>query len=84
MAAQFDLTGQRIAITGAGGGIGSATARLVAEMGADVMLSDIDAPQPLAEYIASKGREVTAAALDVADRKAVEDWAAQCLSLIHI
>ena len=78
MAAQFDLTGQRIAITGAGGGIGSATARLVAEMGADVMLSDIDAPQPLADYIASKGREATAAALDVTDRKAVEDWAAQC------
>jgi len=78
MAAQFDLTGQRIAITGAGGGIGSAAARLVAEMGADVMLSDIDAPQPLADYIASKGREATAAALDVTDRKAVEDWAAQC------
>ena len=37
----------------------------------------LSAPQPLAEYIASKGREVTAAALDVTDRKAVEDWAAQ-------
>jgi len=78
MAAQFDLTGQRIAITGAGGGIGSATARLVAEMGADVMLSDLEAPQPLADYIASKGREATAASLDVTDRSAVEAWAEQC------
>ena len=78
MAGQFDLAGQRIAITGAGGGIGSATARLVAEMGADVLLSDIEAPKPLADYIASKGREAAAAALDVTDRAAVEAWADDC------
>jgi NAD(P)-dependent dehydrogenase (short-subunit alcohol dehydrogenase family) len=78
MAAQFDLTGQRIAITGAGGGIGSTTARLVAEMGADVMLSDIEPPQALADYIASKGRETSATSLDVTDRDAVEAWAADC------
>lgn len=78
MTAQFDLTGQRIAITGAGGGIGSATARLVAEMGADVMLSDIEAPKPLADYIASKGREAGAAALDVTNRDAVDAWADAC------
>ena len=78
MAAQFDLTGQRIAITGAAGGIGSTTARLVAEMGADVMLSDIEPPQALADYISSKGRESLAASLDVTDRDAVEAWAADC------
>ncbi|MEL0018798.1 MAG: SDR family oxidoreductase [Rickettsiales bacterium] len=78
MAAPFDLTGQRIAITGAGGGIGSATARLVSEMGADVLLSDIDAPTPVADYIVSKGREATASALDVTDRAAVEAWADAC------
>ena len=78
MAAQFDLTGQRIAITGASGGIGSTTARLVAEMGADVMLSDIKPPQALADYISSKGRKSSAASLDVTDRKAVEAWAVDC------
>ena len=78
MAAQFDLTGQRIAITGAGGGIGSNTAKLVAEMGADVMLSDLESPQALADYIVSKGREATATALDVTDRAQVEAWAEAC------
>ena len=78
MAAQFDLTGQRIAITGAGGGIGSNTAKLVAEMGADVMLSDLESPQALADYIVSKGREATANALDVTDRAQVEAWAESC------
>ena len=78
MAAQFDLAGARIAITGAGGGIGTETAKLVAEMGADVLLSDIEAPGPLADYIASKGRETSATALDVTDRAAVEAWAADC------
>lgn len=78
MAAPFDLTGKRVAITGAGGGIGTATARLVAEMGADVMLGDIRAPQPLADWIAGKGREATATALDVTDRAAVEAWAESC------
>ena len=78
MAAQFDLTGQRIAITGAGGGIGSTTAQLVAEMGADVMLSELESPQALADYIVSKGREATANALDVTARAQVEAWAESC------
>ena len=34
----FDLSNQRIAISGAAGGIGQETAKLVAGMGADVML----------------------------------------------
>ena len=72
MAAQFDLTGQRIAITGAAGGIGSATAKLVAEMGADVLVADLEVPNALADYIASKGRESSATSLDVTDRAAVE------------
>ena len=74
----FDLSGMRVAISGAGGGIGSATARLVASMGADVMLADLEAPAPLADYISSKGREATATALDVTDRDAVDAWAADC------
>ncbi len=74
----FDLSGMRIAISGAGGGIGSATARLVAEMGAEVMLSDLEAPTPLADHLRSRGRSAAASALDVTDRGAVEAWAAAC------
>ena len=78
MTEQFDLSNMRIAITGAMGGIGSETARLVAEMGADVMLSDLEAPAPLADFIRSKGRAAEAVALDVSDRRAVEAWAEAC------
>ena len=78
MAEAFDLSGMRVAISGAGGGIGSATARLVASMGADVMLADLEAPAPLADYISSQGREATATALDVTNRDAVDAWATDC------
>jgi len=78
MANAFDLSGMRIAISGAGGGIGSETARLVASMGADVLLSDLEAPEPLADYLRGQGRQAEAAALNVTDRGAVEAWAESC------
>jgi NAD(P)-dependent dehydrogenase (short-subunit alcohol dehydrogenase family) len=78
MTSQFDLSGQRIAIAGAGGGIGSATARLVADMGADVLLTDLEAPEAVAAAVAATGRAAEAAALDVTDRGAVEAWAEAC------
>lgn len=78
MSNPFDLSNMRIAISGAGGGIGSATARLVADMGADVMLSDLEAPTSLTDQIRSRGRSATATGLDVTDRRAVEAWAAAC------
>jgi len=78
MTTAFNLSGMRIAISGAAGGIGSETARLVAAMGADVMAADLEAPAPLAEFLREQGREATAAALDVSDRAAVAAWAAAC------
>jgi NAD(P)-dependent dehydrogenase (short-subunit alcohol dehydrogenase family) len=75
MADPFDLTDRRIAISGAGGGIGAATARLVSDMGAEVMLADLEAPAPLAEFLKGRGRGAEATALDVTDRGAVEAWA---------
>ena len=77
----FTLEGMRIAITGAGGGIGSTTARLAADLGADVMVSDLQAPDAVAESVRERGRQSEAAALDVTDRAAVEGWAASCGSV---
>ncbi len=74
----FDLSNMRIAISGAGGGIGSANARLTAEIGAEVMLSDLEAPAALADELRARGRPAEAAALDVTDRGAVEAWAQAC------
>ena len=74
----FTLDGMRIAITGAGGGIGSTAARLAADLGADVMVSDLQAPDAVAESVRERGRRSDAAALDVTDRAAVEAWAAAC------
>ncbi len=78
MSNPFDLSNMLIAISGAGGGIGSAAARLVADMGAGVMLSDLEAPTALADQIRSQGRSAEATALDVTDRGAVEAWAKAC------
>jgi NAD(P)-dependent dehydrogenase (short-subunit alcohol dehydrogenase family) len=39
---QFDLTGKKAMITGAGGGIGATQAKALAEFGADVALCDLD------------------------------------------
>ena len=37
----FDMTGTHLWITGAAGGIGSATARLCSQLGASLVLTDI-------------------------------------------
>lgn len=63
----FDLTGQRVLITGAGGGIGSATARLCASLGAELILTDLVAPLELADETGGK-----ALAHDVTDRAGTE------------
>lgn len=74
----FELNNMRVAITGAGGGIGSAAARFAAELGADLMLSDLNAPTTVAESIRAMGRRCEASALDVTDRAAVEAWHDAC------
>jgi len=75
--APYDLTGMRILITGAAGGIGGATARLCAQLGADLMLTDQgEAPASLLGDIAARGRAAQYAPCDVRSRDAVAAFCA--------
>ncbi|NEC69691.1 SDR family NAD(P)-dependent oxidoreductase [Streptomyces sp. SID9727] len=70
--ARFD--GYGVLITGAGRGIGAATARLLASEGARVLVTDLDGvrAQTVAAEIRADGGTAEALACDVADRAAVE------------
>ncbi len=61
-------------ITGAGGGIGAATARLLAERGAKLVLADIDghAVRTLARQIDAAGRTAIGVYVDLADPASIE------------
>lgn len=50
----FDLRGERIFLTGAGGAIGGATARVCAALGAELYVADLKAPDELAREIGAK------------------------------
>lgn len=77
----FELKDKTVLITGAGGAIGSATARLCGKMGARLMLADLAAPQALATELAGDGIEASAHAADVTDRKAIEALVASAARL---
>lgn len=65
------------AITGAGSGIGRATAKLLAKHGSLLALSDVNEPG-LAETVAeckALGAQVSSLKVDVSDRAAVHRWA---------
>jgi NAD(P)-dependent dehydrogenase (short-subunit alcohol dehydrogenase family) len=72
------LTGQVVLVTGAGRGIGAATARLVGRRGAAVGVLDIDPTlaQATCADIAAAGGKAMALICDVADRQALFDAAA--------
>jgi 3-oxoacyl-[acyl-carrier protein] reductase len=72
--AAFDLSGRVALVTGAGSGIGRATAEHLAAVGASLLLADVD-PGALAEVetrVKSSGAPVTSTTLDIADRSAVD------------
>jgi NAD(P)-dependent dehydrogenase (short-subunit alcohol dehydrogenase family) len=73
------LTGKVIALTGAGGGIGSVTAEILASRGASLSLSDVDenALAELAQQLRKQYQtDVTTTVVNVTDSKQVDEWIA--------
>jgi 3-oxoacyl-[acyl-carrier protein] reductase len=86
---QYDLDGRTALVTGAGRGNGAATARLLAENGASVLVNDLeDGPaEETAEAIREAGGESEAVAADVSDEAAVEamvEHAADTLGTVDV
>lgn len=79
----IDLGGRVAAITGAGSGIGRATAVLLARHGAKVHAADIDAPAAAdsVREIEAAGGSAAAHELDVSDPEAVDAFAAKLFEL---
>jgi len=71
---EYDFDGKVALVTGAAGGIGSATARKFAAAGAKVVVADIDEPgaRAVADEIRATGGDATAVAVDVGDAASVE------------
>ena len=69
----IDLDGRRALVTGAGQGIGRATARALADAGASVVVNDVlaDRAEAVVAEICEGGGEAEPAAFDVTDRQAV-------------
>ncbi len=74
----IDLSGKRVVITGAGGGIGRATAHACAALGAELVLTDVVEFDDLTENLRADGVTLSSRQLDIADRGAVEALAESC------
>lgn len=76
MRSAFDLSGQRILITGAAGGIGATTAGVCASLGAELILVDVRPTDLLARKLQQAGVKAEAIVCDVTVRAEVEAVAA--------
>ncbi|MFO1057149.1 MAG: SDR family oxidoreductase [Dongiaceae bacterium] len=77
MSGRFDLSGERILVTGAASGIGAAAARVCASLGAELLLLDRDDCRAAAEAVVAAGGRARAWQADVSDRAAIERIAAE-------
>lgn len=78
----FDLTGKRILISGAAGGIGSATAKLCADQGASLVLVDLLSPSQIRERVGETAASVAQMfSLDTGSRRDVEKFSKQIGSI---
>lgn len=77
----FDLSGQVALVTGAAGGLGRQIAQTLAEFGAAVVVSDINAADcvPLAETLKESGLDSLALGADLSNRESVVALAQQAL-----
>ena len=77
-----NLHGKVIAVTGASGGMGLETSKMLAARGAKVSMADINEKALLAAAaeIEKAGGQVMARVVDVTDRKSVERWIADTVS----
>lgn len=71
-----DLTGRVVLLTGAAGGLGAVTARVLAEAGATVVLADVDAARlsVVAQALTAAGRDVRPVVVDLSDEAQLADW----------
>lgn len=78
--AAYDLTGRTAFVTGAAGGIGRATAVLLADAGATVHCADLDGPglRETAKLIEGQGGTALLHPLDVTDRAGLQRAVAAC------
>lgn len=78
----FDLSGRVAVVTGAGSGIGRASARILADAGAAVVCADIneEAANETASAIEATGGKADARRVDVAHRAAVNDLIASAVA----
>jgi NAD(P)-dependent dehydrogenase (short-subunit alcohol dehydrogenase family) len=75
------LEGKRIVVTGSGQGIGSSCARLMARLGASVVINDIDVllAESVAEEIAAAGGRAIVHACDITNEQAATELIDHCV-----
>jgi NAD(P)-dependent dehydrogenase (short-subunit alcohol dehydrogenase family) len=76
MPSAFDLSGQRVLVSGAAGGIGASTARICAGLGAELLLVDVRSTEALAAELRAEGHGASSFICDVGERTEVEAVAA--------
>jgi NAD(P)-dependent dehydrogenase (short-subunit alcohol dehydrogenase family) len=83
LAELLSLAGRAAVVTGAGRGIGAATARRLAEAGADVVVADLDdtaAAATAADVAAATGRRAIASPVDVGNSATIAAAADLCVA----